>query len=55
MWRNIATCRSHRARSKKAEVAAKLSSSGLIYAMKDACCIQYTYIHDVHVKRYITV
>lgn len=55
MWRNIATCRSHRARSKKAEVAARLSSGGLIYAMKDAYCILYThtrariYIHTLYI------
>jgi len=45
MWCNIATCRSHRVRSKEVEVAARLSSGGLIYAMNDAYDILYTHIH----------
>lgn len=58
MWCNIATCRSHRARSKEVEVAARLSSGGLIYAMNDAYDIlyirTYPYAH-AHTHMRITI
>lgn len=47
MWCNIATSRSHRARSKEAEIrgGVRLSSGGLIYAMNDAYTIYYMYTY----------